>query len=214
MIEAAIFDLDGTILDSTSMWMQAGERYLQTLGVSPEPNVGKTIFPMSMQEGAEFLKNQYKINLSINQIKLGVNEIMRKSYEEEVVPKDGVITLLQKLHTTNVPMTVATATDRELVESVLKRINILNLFDGIFTCSEVGLNKTSPDIYLQACKFMQTNPNKTWVFEDAIHAAKTVKNAGFLLAGVYDEGSMVHQQQLMALSDIYIESFANVSHLF
>lgn len=93
-------------------------------------------------------------------------------------------------------MTVATATDRVHIEAVLKHNHMDQFFKKILTCSEVGIGKEHPDIYIQAAKCMQTNIAETWVFEDAYHGARTAFDAGFKVCGIYDAASAEHINEL------------------
>lgn len=208
MITGAIFDIDGTLLDSMQVWNDAGERYLRSLGIEPEPGLGRIMFPMSMVQGAEYLKGRYLPQLDPDEIIGGINSTIRDFYED-VQLKPGVKQFLEEMKKWGIKMTAATATDRCLIEKAMNRLEILALFDHIFTCSEVGAGKSMPDIYLAAKQHMGTEISSTWVFEDVYHAIQTAKNAGFRIAGVYDESSMDLQQEIQESSDIYLYDLAD-----
>lgn len=59
MIRAAVFDLDGVVLDSMSIWRDLGARYLLHRGLTPEPGLGELLFSMSMEQGADYLRTHY-----------------------------------------------------------------------------------------------------------------------------------------------------------
>ena len=61
MIRAAIFDLDGVVLDSMSIWRDLGARYLLRRGLTPEPGLGELLFSMSMEQGADYLRTHYPL---------------------------------------------------------------------------------------------------------------------------------------------------------
>ena len=96
-ITAAIFDLDGTLLDSMPMWMTCAERYISSLGMEAEAALGETLFSMNMKEGADYLRKNYKLTFSDEEIFSGINSILAKSYKEEVQFKDGAEAFLSKL---------------------------------------------------------------------------------------------------------------------
>lgn len=106
-------------------------------------------------------------------------------------------------------MVAATSSDRQVVERALKRLNVMNYFDRIFTCTEIGAGKVKPDIYLAAAEYMGTLLKDTWVFEDVLHAIRTAKNAGFRTVGVYDASSMESLEEIKVISDIYLEKLDN-----
>ncbi|QHQ62319.1 HAD-IA family hydrolase [Anaerocolumna sedimenticola] len=211
MITGAIFDLDGTILDSMSIWDKAGEMYLNSLGITAEPNLSKVMYSMSMKEGSEYLKNRYKLDLTYDAILDGINRTIEHFYYFQVLLKDGVTQFLDVLKKTGIKITLATSSDRKIIEKALIRLEVIYYFDRIFTCTEVGVSKEKPDIYLKAAEYMKTDIKSTWVFEDALYAIKTAKNAGFKTAGVFDDSSIADQNEIKSLSDIYLENLDNIA---
>lgn len=214
MIGGAIFDADGTLLDSTAMWMGVGLRYLNTLGIKADDSLGEKMFSMSLSDSTKYLKNEYQIDLSHEEIAAGINQTIWRFYKEEVKLKAGAKEFLHSLYRLGIPITLATATDRELIEDGLRHTGILHYFDKIFTCGEVGLGKDHPEIYLQARTWMRTNMEETWVFEDAVHGAKTARAAGFMVAGVYDLISHKQQEELKQLSHIYLTDLLNFDYFY
>lgn len=204
MIKGAIFDVDGTLLDSMPMWDHAGERYLAGLGITAEPDLEKVLFSLTMEQGATYIKEHYNLDRSITEIRQGINDTIRNFYAYEVMPKPGIVELLQYFHERNIAMTIATSTDRCHIEAALKRLNLFHYFKRIFTSSEVGIGKDHPTIFLQAAECMNTKKEETWVFEDACHAAKTAYQAGFKVVGVYDESSKDVQEELKQFSHLYV----------
>ncbi len=212
MTAGAIFDVDGVLLDSMPVWNQAGELYLKSLRIPPGPDLGKIMFTMSMQEGAAYLLKHYPIaGLTEAEVRDGINKTIQDFYFYKAPLKPGVQPFLSRLYQRGIPMTIATSSDRVIIEAALKRTGIRRYFSGIFTCSETGKGKDQPDIYLEAASRMQTEPKDTWVFEDALHALATAKEAGFLCVGVYDEASKEAQPDIARLSDIYIKHFTELT---
>lgn len=214
MIKGVIFDADGTLLDSTNMWMEAGLRYLDTLGIKADAPLGERMFSMTLTDSAEYLRITYHIDRSNEEIVLGINQTIQSYYQEEVTLKPGAKQFLESLWKLGIPMTLATATDRELIEAGLQLTGILHYFEQVFTCGEVGAGKDRPDIYLQAKTCMGTNTDETWVFEDAVHGAKTARMAGFMVAGVYDPISHSQQETLRSLSHIYLPDLCQFGRFY
>jgi HAD superfamily hydrolase (TIGR01509 family) len=210
MIAGAIFDLDGTVLDSMTVWEHAPERYLAGLGIEAEPGLGKAMFTMNMQEGAEFLKEKFGLDEGIDDIIKGVNRAVIYFYHEQVQLKEGVGEFLETMRQAGVKMTAATTSDRYIVESALRRLKVIGCFDRIFTSTEIGSGKSEPDIFLAAAEFMGTLPRETWVFEDSLYAIQTAKNAGFRTAGVYDASGAELQDEIRKLADIYLEKLDQI----
>ena len=213
-IAGAIFDIDGTILDSMKIWEDAPGLYLESLGIKGELGLGKTLFSMSMTEGAEFLKENYCPDQDAEAIIKGVNHIVRNFYFEQVRLKEDAKKFLRDLKQTGIKITAATTSDREFVEKALERLDVLDCFDRIFTCTEIGAGKSQPDIFFAAAEHMGTAPGSTWVFEDSLYAIQTAKEAGFRTVGVYDESSAKDQDEIRRLTDIYLERFGDTAAFF
>lgn len=209
MIAGVIFDLDGTILDSMPIWEQAAEIFLNRMGVEAEKGLGKTMFSMSMQEGAAFLKERYLPDLEVEVIMAGINRTIEDFYFYQVSLKDGVERFLKEMKQTGIKMVAATSSDRRVVEGALSRLKVINYFARIFTSTEIGVGKVKPDIYLAAAEYLGTLPKDTWVFEDALYALETAKKAGFRTVGVFDDFSREHQEKIKEISDIYMEKLTD-----
>lgn len=206
-IRAAIFDVDGTLLDSMPIWEDAGEKYLHTLGITARPGLGKVLFPMSMEEAAVYMREEYRLPCTAAEIVAGVAQTIDAFYREEVLLKDGAEGLLSSLASRGVKLAVATSGNRALCEAAFTRLGVRNYFSGIFTCSEVGAGKSRPDIFLRAAQFLGSEPAETWVFEDALHAIETAKKAGFPVAAIYDKSNESQMDRIKEISDVYLEIY-------
>ena len=208
MIKGAIFDLDGTLIDSMFIWDTLGEDYLKLLGIEPKENLAEVFKTFTLTQAAEYYRSNYGIKLSIKEIVEGINNMVAEIYRTKVVLKPGISDFLKRLQSLGVKMCVATVTDRPIVEDVLKRLKIYEYFSEIFTCAEVGCNKETPEIYRQALKHLETEKTETIVFEDVLHALKTAKDDGFKVAAVYDSHEPM-QKEMKEFSDYYITDFGS-----
>lgn len=209
-IRGAIFDVDGTLLDSMFIWDTIGETYLRSIGYQPKENLNETFKNMSLRQAARYYQTEYGVTQSIDEIMDGVNAMLERYYHFEVPLKPGAAELLERLRQDGVTLCIATATDRHLVEAGLDRCGVLSCFGEIFTCNEVGHGKDEPDIFEAALRFLGTRREETLVFDDALYAVRTAKEAGFPVAAVYDSHEK-NQEGLRALADFYIEDFSQVS---
>lgn len=211
MIRGVIFDVDGTLLDSMPIWENAASRCLRQRGKEPEEDLGKKLFSMSMNQGALYVKETYSLTESVEQIINSVNEIVMDFYEREVCLKPGVRGMLENLKEKNIPVVAATASDRILIERAFSHLEINHYFKKIFTVSETGKGKDSPDIFLMGARELGASPEEIFVFEDGLYAAKTAASAGFHVAGVYDSYSEAEQEELKKTAEIYLGKERNIN---
>ena len=209
MIKGAIFDFDGTLVDSMFIWDSFGEDYLRTLGKEPKENLTETFKTFTLEQAAEYYREHCGVTLSVGEIVDGVNEMVSEIYRTKVALKSGMLEFLRDLQSKGVKMCVATVTDRPIVEDVLNHLGIRDFFTEIFTCAEVGYNKETPHIYRAALEALGTKKDETVVFEDALHALLTAKNDGFSVAAVYDKHEL-RQTEMKENSDYYITNYETV----
>lgn len=205
MIKGAIFDIDGVLLDSMGIWDDLGARYLRSLDKIPEEGLNKILFSMSMEQGAEYLNEHYGLNKSVKETVEGIGKMLEDYYFYEVLLKPGAKEVLEFLKSKSINMAAATSSPRTHIEKALSRNGLLGYIEKIYTTSEVGVSKHSPDIYNLAADFLKTKREETLVFEDSLYALKTAKEAGFVTVGVFDEKGESNQAELENQADLYLK---------
>jgi HAD superfamily hydrolase (TIGR01509 family) len=210
MVSAAIFDVDGTLLDSLSMWEKIDELYLSRHGIKVSKEISQTLFTYSLEEGARYMKERFGIKDSVAKMQQDLIDLSMDFYEHHVPVKKGVVRVLEYLRERNIPMAIATSNSSEVVKDVLSAHHLDQYFKKAFTVDEVGIGKESPDIYLKACVYLQARPQNTLVFEDAYHAIKTVKKAGFITVGCYDAFSDQDQPLIKEEADYYVHEMDEI----
>ena len=210
MVKGVIFDIDGVLLDSMIIWNDLGARYLRSINVEPEPGLNEILFSMSMEQGAEYLKEHYHLLRSSAKILNGISDMLKKFYYNEVLAKEGARELMSFFKEKAIPMVAATSSPRSHVERALGRNEMLGFLDKIFTTGEVGVSKHSSKIYDIAAEHLGFNPSEILVFEDSLYALKTAKEAEYFAIGVYDEGGEKNQDGMYDTADIYLEKLSEI----
>ncbi len=210
MIKGIIFDIDGVLLDSMLIWNDLGARYLRSIGVIPEAGLNEILFSMSMEQGADYLKEHYKLKESTDIILNGIQDMLKDFYFTEVKVKPGADELMKYLNDNHFRMTAATSSPRTHVEKALSRNGLLHYIEVIYTTGEIGISKHSSAIYDMAAAYMNLKPEEILVFEDSLYALKTAKSAGYKTVGVYDKNGETDQEGMKESSDIYVKNISDV----
>lgn len=204
MIKFAIFDLDGTLLDSSEMWRTLGARYLTLLKKKPEADLTEKLAELTMLSAAQYLREHYDVAYSSEEIVRHLTRMIESYYAEEVNLKDGVPELLSALRSHCIHMSVATVSDERLGMLALERLGVGEFFAGAVSSSNYGA-KTAPDVFLAAADLIYAIPEETIVFENSLYAVRTAKKAGFVTAAVQDV-SENDQEGLKRTADFYAET--------
>ena len=213
-IQGAIFDLDGTILDSMHIWSEIGLLFLKNRGIEPEPGIEDKFVKMSMVQAAEYYIKNIDPTATVMDIVNEVNSLVQGFYYNEVIKKEGIKEFLDFLKTRNVKMCIATATDKHLVEKALERNGINEYFSEIFTCGSVGAGKDTPVIYDVALDYLGTPKENTFIFEDALYAIETANKAGYNILGINDVSEKADPETVKKLCNYYINDYSEVYKFF
>lgn len=200
----AIFDMDGTLVDSMGYWRDLAREYLSLHGISaPDPELMERIKPMTTLQSSALFIREFGLPGTPETVAGEINDMMDRHYRTDIPLKKGVQAYLDKLRAQGVRMCVASATAPHLIEACLSRLGILEYFEFLISCDQVGQGKDRPDVYHAAADRLGATPEQIAVYEDALSAAQTAKSAGYYLVAVYD-GNGQPWEALKALADEYI----------
>ena len=202
-IKGAIFDVDGTLIDSMYTWRHRGELYLKKLGIDAREGLQYDVRRLGFLESPKLIKEEYNLTQSTDEILNGMMQVVRDYYINEATLKEGTIEFLDELKKNGVRMCIATATDFDMVVPGLKRCGIYDYFENVFTCGGLNTNKTKPFIFEHAMESLGTSKDDTVIFEDALYAVKTAKEANFFVTGIFDKQEH-EQEEFVPLCDIFV----------
>ncbi len=206
-IKAAIFDLDGTLVDSMGVWNKIDIDFLGKRSIPLPKNLKDDITHLSFQQTAEYFKDRFKLNESTEDIMNEWHEMAYHEYSKNVKLKAGAKEYLEKLKASGIKIGLATSNSIPLLEATLKSNNIYSLFDAITVTDEVKKSKDNPDIYLLSAKKLNVAPEHCMVYEDILPAVNGAKLAGMKVTAVYDDASMDQMDMLKEKCDLYINNY-------
>lgn len=205
-IKGAIFDMDGTLLDSMPVWHRLTQNYLKQFNVHITDEDFAACEGFSQPEVADYFLKQYpELPLTRETMLDGMDELIVSRYESMAKPKDGVIEFLERMRKQGVKMAVATLTARRHAEKALRDRDMMQYFEFMLTIEDVGVSKYEPDIYLEAASRLGLAPADCMVFEDAPYAGVTAHRAGFALCGLAEKAYAAGEAELRQVSDLFIE---------
>jgi haloacid dehalogenase superfamily, subfamily IA, variant 3 with third motif having DD or ED/haloacid dehalogenase superfamily, subfamily IA, variant 1 with third motif having Dx(3-4)D or Dx(3-4)E len=210
-IDAVIFDMDGTLIDSMWVWEKVDDDYLMKRNIVVPGDLRKQIEGLGFTETAQYFKNRFSLNDSIKDIMNEWMDMVKYYYQNTIPLKQGVFEFINSLNMKKIKIGLATSNSRELTEMVLKRTNIYHFFNSIVTSCEVCKDKSYPDIYLRTADNMKVKPEKCLVFEDTLSGIIGAKKAGMRAAAVYDEYSVLGRNEIENRADKYIMSFEEIA---
>ena len=195
----AIFDMDGTLIDSMVFWKNLASEYLHSKSVEKIPaNILEQIKPMTMSESAALFMQEFGLP---GNPEAEMNAMMDGHYRNDIPLKPGVLEYLQMLHSRGVRMCVASATAEHLMEACLSRLGVREYFEFLLSCETVGAGKRSPLVYHESAKRLNAAPMDIAVYEDALYAAQTAKEAGYYTVGVYDDSAAKNWTTIAEIAD-------------
>lgn len=209
-IEAVIFDVDGTIVDSMWVWRQIDSEYLSKFDIPLPDTLQAEIEGRSFYETAVYFKEHFRLTDTVEKIMADWNEMAWEKYEKEVPLKSGVRDFMQLCKDRGIKMGIATSNSRELFETVERVHGLTEYISSIRTGSEVPMGKPAPDIYLAVAGQLQIEPEKCLVFEDLPAGIMAGKNAGMKVCAVQDAYSLDADQEKRRLADYYIGEFGQI----
>ena len=210
MFKAAIFDLDGTLLDSMSVWSSLCPEFLKRHNVDSDIDLDSKIGVVSLREALAYLIKEFDLDVQLEDAWIETWQIVEDFYRNKAQVKAGIVKILDHLYKYHIPCGVITATETGLVVPALERAGLRRYFKEIYSCAEMQTSKRSSEVFVKMSSSFGAKPWETIVFEDALYAALTAKNAGYAVAAIYD-ASEKNPLKLKDTADWYCRSWEEFS---
>lgn len=209
-IKAAIFDMDGTLIDSMWVWMKIDVNFLKKRNIVCPKNLKEEIQHLSFEETAAYFKRTFSLPESIDEICNEWNDMAFDEYKNNVMLKSGVKKYLDLLKSMDIKVGLATSNCDLLLEAALKANGIYEYFDAITRTDEVSRGKQFPDVYLLTAEKLNVSPEECIVFEDILPAVIGAKAAGMRVVGIHDDYSSYQKSEICTIADKYIYEYSEL----
>ena len=209
-IRGAIFDCDGTLVDSMGMWVHAYEWLYDHYASAGAPI--EVIEPLSLRDACSLLHDEYGMGASADEVYETLCAHVREGYETSVTLMPGVHELLGELAAAGVPMIVASSTPVRELRHALAVHGLDGYFQDVVSTEDVGgRDKEFPDVYLEAARRLGTPVESTWVFEDAPFGVRTSRRAGFAVVGILNEHDGRREEDIRPWADVFVHGLPELS---
>lgn len=204
-----LFDFDGTLVDSMPTFISAMLRILDENNIKYGEEIIKIITPLGVDGTAE-----YYMSLGVKKPKEEIIKLMKDymadAYFYHIIAKKNVIETLKELKRQGAGLNVLTASPHITLDACLKRLEIYDLFDNVWSCDDFKTSKANPEIYKMAADKIGKRVDEILFLDDNLNADKTAKAAGMKVCGVYDDSSKDYVEDIKAAADYYIYDFSEL----
>ncbi|QQY80286.1 HAD superfamily hydrolase (TIGR01509 family) [Keratinibaculum paraultunense] len=209
-MKGAIFDLDGTLLDSMWLWDSLAYKYLLSIGINPPRDLDKQLEELTLREACVYMKEKFNIRYTPDKIKEDIESLLTDYYANKLQLKPYTLEILKEFKNRGIKMVIATSTDKHLVLMALNRHGIYDYFEFIQTVEDVGISKGNPKFFEITINKLGLNPEEIWVFEDALYPMISAKKCGLNIVAVKDESALKDLEKIKEVADIYIDNFSQL----
>jgi len=205
--KAAIFDMDGTLLDSMRYWRLGSLEYLIAHNLPIPDSILPVVFYRSGKINIVEALKTLGISPDQEQLQCEMLERMKQHYMNDVKPKEHALDYLKKLNAQGIRCCVATATTKDIAFKALERHGLNEYLEFIYDESDAGTNKNHVSYFQGVCDRLELPMEQCVMFEDAVYSMRTVKRTPMGLVAIEDYTNRNDREEIIALADRYIKGF-------
>ena len=207
-----LFDFDGTLVDSMPSFISVMLRILDENNIKYESDIVKIITPLGYAGTAKYFK-ELGVSASEDELVATMNKYIYDEYAYNILAKPNVVSVLRKLKENGASLNVLTASPHKVLDPCLKRLEIFDLFENVWSCDDFKTTKADPNIYIMASQKIGQPIENILFLDDNYNADKTAKTAGIKVCGVFDPSSAEYADEIKSISDHYINDFSEILKL-
>ena len=212
-IDAIIFDIDGTLIDSMWVWTDIDDIFLEKYNLTEPEGFHEGMEGKSYSETAQYFLDLFpELPHTREEIEAEWHQMAFEIYTTKIHLKKGAYDFITNMRNAGVKLGIATSNARDLAEGVLINNQVFDFFDSIWTSDEAKAGKPAPDVYLKVAESLGVIPERCLVFEDVPKGIMAGKNAGMKVCAVEDLFSKPQEDFKRELADYYIQDFDDIKN--
>jgi HAD superfamily hydrolase (TIGR01509 family) len=203
-----IFDMDGTLIDSTQAWIKADEEFGEQNGFVYTDEMYRTVKTMKFYDACLYLCGF--CNLSPETAAEQYFLLLEKNYLNSPL-MDGAYEFVTDCRNKGIKMCVLTSGIRRLAQAALEHYGLFDYFDFIATADELAIDKSEPESFRECCRKLNAAPDETIVFEDSLYAARAALTAGCRVIGMENPKNAAEHEELKSIAIQTIKDFKGLN---
>ncbi len=209
-IEAVVFDMDGVLVDTEHLWDEVREALTEEWGGRYTPEAQEAMMGMSSPEWSRYLHEVVGLREPPEVINAEVVRRMLERYEMDLPVVPGAVEAVRRLAREGYRLAVASSSNRELIDGVLRRLELSELFEVTVSSEEVARGKPAPDVYLETAHRLGLPPGRCAAIEDSASGIRAAHAAGMRVIA-YPNRHYPPAADVLALADVVIESLSGLA---
>ncbi len=206
-MKAIMFDLDGTLIDSMSVWANLDKLYVESKGLVYDIVLTEKLRACTIEDAPKEFAKFYNNGDDFSDMRDFMDDVISQYYNKKFKLKNGVIEMLKNLKSKGFKMCITTATNSDFALPCIERLGLLEFMDFVQCPDLVKVKKHESKFFEIALERLGTLAENTYVFDDAYYALENAKNLGITPIGVYDDVAKIEIEKVKAISKFFINDF-------
>ncbi len=208
LLDAVVFDLDGTLVDTEPMWDEVRRSLAVADGVAWPPEATTAMMGLSTPEWGAYLSERVGLHSDPEESVRRTIAALQRRYAEGLDPRPGALEAVSRMSAL-APLAIASSSPKVLIETVLDALGITDRFSAIVSTEEVAAGKPAPDGYLEACARLGAEPSHSVAIEDSGTGIRSAVAAGMVVVAVPDAFT-VARHEVVSLADVIVDSLVDL----
>jgi HAD superfamily hydrolase (TIGR01509 family) len=208
-LEAVVFDLDGVLVDSESVWDAARREVVSATGGTWRASATTEMMGMSSPEWSRYLRDELGVPLDPDEINDRVVDLVLGAYRREIPLIAGAVAAVTTV-AARWPLGIASSANRPVIETVLRTAGLTESFAVIVSGDEVARGKPAPDVYLAAARKLGVDPAGAAAIEDSANGLRAAAAAGMVVVAIPNR-QFPPSADALSLADVSVDAIGELT---